>query len=64
MFVIWLILIVFSRSVWHGESRKEGVRYLEPGLEALDQVIKSNFWNWDDVSIIFFWRWPKVIAKE
>ena len=25
---------------------------------------KSSFWDWDDGSIILFWRWPKYIRHE
>ena len=34
------------------------------GVEALNRVGKSSFWNWDDGSSILFWRWPKEIRKE
>ena len=44
-----------SRSVWKGEISKEGDIYNETGLEALEQVRKSNFWVWDDGSSILFW---------
>ena len=53
-----------SRIVWQGEISKVGERYLEADLEALYRVIKSNFWRWDDGSIILFWRWPREITKE
>ena len=34
------------------------------GVEALNRVGNSSFWNWDDGSSILFWRWPKEIRKE
>ena len=34
------------------------------GVEALNRVGRSSFWNWDDGSSIFFWRWPKEIRQE
>ena len=33
-----------SRIVWQGDNRKEGERYLYAVFEALERVIKSNFW--------------------
>ena len=36
----------------------------EAGLEALNRLGGSSFWNWDDGSSIFFWRWPKEIMRE
>ena len=36
----------------------------EAGIEALNRVGKSSFWNWDDGSSIFFWRWLKEIRQE
>ena len=32
-----------SRSVWHGDIRKEGYRDMGEGLEALERVSKSTF---------------------
>ena len=33
-----------SGIVWQGDSRKEGERDLYAVFEALERVIKSNFW--------------------
>ena len=36
----------------------------EAGLEALNRLGGSSFWNWDDGLSIFFWSWSKEIMRE
>ena len=47
-----------------GAGSAEFVADYEAGIEALNRVGGSSFWNWDDGSSIFFWRWPKEIMQE
>ena len=32
---------------------------LVPGMDAISRASKSSWWNWDDGSQPFHWRWPK-----
>ena len=37
---------------------------LEIGRDAVARAANSSWWNWDNGSTLFFWRWPKWSKKS
>lgn len=64
----WLSLV---RSVQRNKAiAKEGAQETEVvndyrvGMDAIERAVNASFWEWDDGSTIFFWRWPEEHRQE
>ena len=42
----------------------EFLRDIEIGTDAVRRACSSSFWDWDNGSTLFFWRWPSKFQKE
>jgi hypothetical protein len=49
--------------VWWEERQLLGGNDLRPGTDAIERAARSTWWNWDDGSRPFHWRWPKWYKK-
>jgi hypothetical protein len=43
---------------------EEMLRDYEVGIDAISRALAASFWDWDDGSTVFFWRWPEEHRKE
>jgi hypothetical protein len=40
------------------------IRDYEVGMDAISRALAASFWEWDDGSTVFFWRWTKEHRRE
>jgi hypothetical protein len=45
-------------------GRKEIERDYDVGMDAIHRASRASFWDWDDGSTLFFWRWPKELHES
>ena len=45
-------------------SGTDFLRDLDNGREAVERALHSSFWDWDQGSSLFFWRWPSHVQPE
>lgn len=45
-----------------GESALE--KDIKIGLEGLRRIIYGSWWEWDNGSTLYFWRWPAMIRNQ
>jgi hypothetical protein len=43
---------------------EELIKDYEVGMDAISRALAASFWEWDDGSTVFFWRWTKEHRKE
>jgi hypothetical protein len=53
------------------EKRKRGwdvkvdlIKDYEVGIDAISRALSASFWEWDDGSTVFFWRWTREHRNE
>ena len=66
--VEWLRQKLKERRKKSGRKKEEDwellERTLEQGLQAITRATKSNYWDWEGGSSLFFWRWPDTFVEE
>jgi hypothetical protein len=40
------------------------IKDYEVGIDAISRALAASFWEWDDGSTVFFWRWTKEHRNE
>jgi hypothetical protein len=62
----------FKVSSWVGNKRKTSKKQgrfwelsqdLDVGRDAIRRAAWSTWWNWDNGSTLYFWRWPSEVRK-
>jgi hypothetical protein len=49
---------------WRKARVTAGTRYLEAGSEAIERASRASWWNWEDGSRPFHWRWPEEYQER
>ena len=56
----WTVTRMVGSSKSKSSRKKlELAKDLEVGCDAVCRAANSSWWNWDDGSTLYFWRWPK-----
>jgi hypothetical protein len=58
----WLIVVRNEARKRRGD--KEIGRDFEVGMDAIRRALNASFWDWEDGSTVFFWRWPVEFQAE
>lgn len=64
---IWKRLVRSDFDKWYREIGKHGLnptQIFKDGLSACDKAERSSWWEWDEGSAIFFWRWPEDYQNQ
>jgi hypothetical protein len=59
----WLNAMRAARKKRRGKN-KEIVLDYDVGIDAIHRGLAASFWEWDEGSTVFFWRWPVEVRKE
>jgi hypothetical protein len=46
------------------EVSSELIKDYEVGMDAIERALGASFWEWDEGSTVFFWRWTAEHKKE
>lgn len=62
----WLVQMWKARKAksTRKERETELVKDYDVGIDAISRAISSSFWEWEDGSTVFFWRWTKEHRRE
>ncbi len=52
------------KEVGKRSPEKSLAKDLEVGRDCLRRLANCSWWNWDEGSALFFWRWPKAHRKS
>lgn len=64
---VWVKRLCHSFRKWLKGYNKPWVNQansVEAGIDALCRAINSSWWEWDNGSRLFFWRWPAEVLDE
>jgi hypothetical protein len=48
----------------HPNSDEELVKDYEVGIDAITRALGASFWDWEEGSTVFFWRWTREHRRE
>jgi hypothetical protein len=48
---------------WKSRQQEAGIDYVA-GCDAIERAWRSTWWDWDDGSRPFFWRWPQEYLEQ
>lgn len=62
----WLMKVHQTKNKMKSKDikEKESVQDYLVGLDAISRALGASFWEWDEGSTVFFWRWTKEHRKE
>jgi hypothetical protein len=58
----WMVLL--RQEIKRRRGRKEIERDYDVGMDAIHRASNASFWEWDDGSTLFFWRWPSEFHES
>jgi hypothetical protein len=57
-------LVTLRREMKKRRGQKEIGRDYDVGMDSIRRALRASFWEWEDGSTIFFWRWPSALQTE
>ena len=55
----WTVMNRATQAKNSSRSKDNLTKDLEAGRDAIGRAANATWWNWDDGSTLFFWRWPR-----
>jgi hypothetical protein len=61
----------WQKNLWGMTTKRKGgrkeiqlVRDYEVGIDAIIRASRGSFWEWEDGSTVFFWRWQPFFRRD